>query len=115
MPPRELARGTTPLGASFQDSGIAGSTTRGGRRNRADAGMSQPSIAGSEAMEAAGEADFEVVPLAATASTPSTAEAGSPSPTNQQLMVIIERMSRQINDLQVEMERLRLEPSPEPS
>jgi hypothetical protein len=31
MPHTELARETTPLGASFQDSGIAGSSTRGGR------------------------------------------------------------------------------------
>jgi hypothetical protein len=66
-------------------------------------------------MEAESEADFEVVPFAGTAFTPSTAEAGSPPPTNQQFMDIIERMARQINDLQVLMERLRLEPSPEPT
>jgi hypothetical protein len=30
-------------------------------------------------------------------------------------MEIIEHMARQINDLQVEMARLRLEPSPEPT
>ena len=77
--------------------------------------MLQPPTAGSEAMEAESEADFEVVPFAGAAFTRATAEAGGPPPTNQQLMEIIEHMARQINDLQVEMTRLRLEPSPEPT